>query len=158
MQLKDKQSSAIDGLAKLEKQDTMKDKQIRCYWTSDVPYPTSIVSDAHRVISKQDNVYLWRKSCLCFINCIIKYFINLEEPRVKVSLSHDFSLIILLIIQRKIKKNSTLKRNNYKNNIQKLKIPSDANHEGLCFQYTSRVFFLQDPNPPKPMLRSHCNV
>ncbi len=49
--------------------------------TECVTYPTPIVSNTDRTICMQDNVYIGSKPCLCFINCIVQYFIHLYNMR-----------------------------------------------------------------------------
>ena len=84
------------------------DKYIQTEITEDKPYPTTIVSNAHRTIIMQDNVYFRSKSSLSLIHSIIQYFINLNEhnqwTRKLLSFffrgSDEVSKMIVIILQK----------------------------------------------------------
>lgn len=80
------------------KNNTFRDKLIEAK-----TYPTTIISDAHRIVCMQNNIYLWSKSCLSLIHSIIQDLINLNKhtkwrwkPSFSISIFSYFYILVPL--------------------------------------------------------------
>lgn len=99
-------------------------------------HPPSIISNANRIILQKNYINSWGIACLRFINSIIQNFIHLQAWKLHNIKIKDKGWSLLWIY--------------LKQPIAFKKIPGDANHEVLCYQYTFQVSSWQDLALPTP--------